>query len=171
MYQRELSGCAHYLQIHRLLPQGVKFMWQDVICKYWPWFTSLPKELSPPEAFLMKPALSIMHGKAHIWNCQVIYTKISCIRTNWMVILFLQYSPRSARSADRRPAGEGANIDRRLVRYTRDARRTKSRIEFIYLYIYIFIYMHQPCSSCARHWNLQLFFPKKKYNIFGDERT
>ena len=63
MYQRELFGCAHYLQIHRLLPQGVKFMWQDVICKYWPWFTSLPKELSPPEAFLMKPALSIMHGK------------------------------------------------------------------------------------------------------------
>ena len=35
-----------------------------------------------------------------------------------------------------RPAGEGANIDRRLVPYTRDARRTKSCIEFIYLYIY-----------------------------------
>ena len=31
-----------------------------------------------------------------------------------------------------RPAGEGANIDRRLVPYTRDAMRTKSRIEFIY---------------------------------------
>ena len=44
---------------------------------------------------------------------------------------------------------EGANIDRRLVPYTRDAMRTKSHIEFIY----IFIYMHQPCSSCARHWN------------------
>ena len=28
-----------------------------------------------------------------------------------------------------------SNIDRRLVPYTRDARRTKSRIEFIYLYI------------------------------------
>ena len=58
-----------------------------------------------------------------------------------------------APTADRRPAGEGANIDRRLVPYTRDAMRTKSRIEFIYLYIYIFIYMHQPWSSCARHWN------------------
>ena len=30
---------------------------------------------------------------------------------------------------------EGANIDRRLVPYTRDAMRTKSRIEFIYLFI------------------------------------
>ena len=38
----------------------------------------------------------------------------------------------------RRPAGEGANIDRRLVPYTRDAMRTKSRIEFIYLYIQLF---------------------------------
>ena len=43
-----------------------------------------------------------------------------------------------APTADRRPAGEGANIDRRLVPYTRDAMRTKSRIEFIYLYIYIY---------------------------------
>ena len=33
---------------------------------------------------------------------------------------------------------EGANIDRRLVPYTRDAMRTKSRIEFIYLFIYIY---------------------------------
>ena len=42
-----------------------------------------------------------------------------------------------APTAGQRPAGEGANIDRRLVPYTRDAMRTKSRIEFIYLYICI----------------------------------
>ena len=35
----------------------------------------------------------------------------------------------------------GANIDRRLVPYTRDAMRTKSRIEFIYLFIYLYIYI------------------------------
>ena len=62
------------------------------------------------------------------------------------VVYILQYyvlllSPRSAQSADRRPAGEGANIDRRLVPYTRDAMRTKSHIEFIYLFIYLFIYI------------------------------
>ena len=72
MYQGELFGYTHYLQINRLVPQGVMFLWQDVVCKYWPWFMSLPKELSPQETFLMKPALSIMHGKAHIWSCQVI---------------------------------------------------------------------------------------------------
>ena len=57
----------------------------------------------------------------------------------WVLILIKStpitlLSPRSAR----RPAGEGANIDRRLVPYMRYARRTKSRIEFIYLYIYIY---------------------------------
>ena len=45
-----------------------------------------------------------------------------------------------APTAGRGPAGEGANIDRRLVPYTRDAMRIKSRIEFIYLYIYLYIY-------------------------------
>ena len=40
---------------------------------------------------------------------------------------------REAPTAGRKPAGEGANINRRLVPYTRDAMRTKSRIEFIYL--------------------------------------
>ena len=102
------------------------------------------------------------------------------------------FSPRSVWSAGRRPVGKGANIDWRLVPYTRDAIRTKSRIEFIYLFIYLFIYMHQPRSSCARIGILALvnslkqkliwlqnkpetvftaFFSKKKYNIFGDERT
>ena len=71
MFQGELFGYTHFLQVNRLVPQKVKFLWQDVVCKYWPWFTSLPKELSPPDAFSMKPALSIMHGKAHIWSCQV----------------------------------------------------------------------------------------------------
>ena len=64
---------------------------------------------------------------------------------------------REAPTAGLQPAGEGANIDQRLVPYTRDAMRTKSRIEFIYLFIYLliylFIYMHQPRSSCARHRN------------------
>ena len=45
---------------------------------------------------------------------------------------------REAPTAGRRPVGEGANIDRRLVPYTRDAMRTKSRIEFIYIFIYIY---------------------------------
>ena len=47
-----------------------------------------------------------------------------------------------------RPASEDPNIDRRLVPYTRDAMRTKSRIEFIYLFIYLYIYIN--CGPHAR---------------------
>ena len=54
---------------------------------------------------------------------------------------------REVPTAGRRPASEGANVDRHLVPYTRDARRTKSRIEFIYLFIYIFIYLY----ICINH--------------------
>ena len=43
----------------------------------------------------------------------------------------------------RRPEGEGANIDRRLVPYHGKWKRVQSRIECIYIYIYIYIYMHQ----------------------------
>ena len=74
MHQGKLYGYTHYLQVNRLVLHNVKFLWQDVICKYWPWFTSLPKDLSPAEAFSMAPALSIMHGKAHVWSCQVEYS-------------------------------------------------------------------------------------------------
>jgi hypothetical protein len=79
MYQGELFGYTHYLQVNRLVPRGVQFLWQDVICKYWPWFTSLPKGLSPPSALSMKPALSIMHGKARVWSCQVKCDKVEII--------------------------------------------------------------------------------------------
>ena len=53
-----------------------------------------------------------------------------------------QYHPLARRDApaeDRRPEGEGANIDRRLVPYHGKCRRIQSRIEFIYLYIYIYV--------------------------------
>lgn len=76
MHQGELYGYTHYLQINRLIHHNVKFLWQDVICKYWPWFASLRKDLSPDRAFSMAPALSIMHGKAHVWSCQVLYRNL-----------------------------------------------------------------------------------------------
>ena len=61
---------------------------------------------------------------------------------------------REAPTAGRRPVGEGANIDRRLVPYTRDAMRTKSRIEFIYLFIYLYICINR--GPRARHQHLGL---------------
>ena len=47
---------------------------------------------------------------------------------------------REAQAEGRRPVGEGANIDRRLVPYHGNCRRIQSRIEFIYLFIYIYMY-------------------------------
>ena len=46
---------------------------------------------------------------------------------------------REAPAEGRRPEGEGANIDRRLVPYHAKCIRIQSRIEFIYIYIFICI--------------------------------
>ena len=51
---------------------------------------------------------------------------------------------REAQAEGRRPEGEGANIDRRLVPYHEKSMRIQSRIEFIY------IYMHQLRSFLRR---------------------
>ena len=45
---------------------------------------------------------------------------------------------REAPAEGRRPKGEGANIDWRLVPYHAKCMRIQSRIEFIYIYIYIY---------------------------------
>lgn len=67
MYSGELYGYAHYLQTISLLPKKVIFLWYDVICKYWPWLS----KHDPDTSQSMKPALSVMHAKAHSWSCQV----------------------------------------------------------------------------------------------------
>lgn len=67
MFYGEIYGYAHYLQKEYLLSRSVDFFWCDVICKYWPW---LKKKDSFAAA--MKPALSVMHAKAHSWSCQVV---------------------------------------------------------------------------------------------------
>ena len=65
LYRGELYGFPHYLHVNCIVPARVKYVWPDVICKYWPWAekVDLPAD--------MKPALSVMHAKAHNWNCQV----------------------------------------------------------------------------------------------------
>lgn len=69
MYQGELYGYAYYIQRYQMQPANVAFIWVDVICKYWKWARNagLLKECS------IKPALSVMHAKAHNWTCQVLF--------------------------------------------------------------------------------------------------
>ena len=37
MFQGELYGYAHFLQVQKMAPADVKFFWEDVVCKYWKW--------------------------------------------------------------------------------------------------------------------------------------
>lgn len=71
----EIYGYAHYLQKTYFIPKKVKYFWYDVVCKYWPWLKKNDGEVSEK----MKPALSIMHAKAHSWSCQVSYWNSSTI--------------------------------------------------------------------------------------------
>ena len=67
MFRGEIYGLyAHYLQKEKMVPRNVKFMWYDVICKYWPWLI----KQDPTAASVMRPGLSVMHAKAHSWSCQ-----------------------------------------------------------------------------------------------------
>lgn len=39
----------------------------DTICKYWPWLQQVDKTRQGTN----KPLLSSMHGRAHLWACQM----------------------------------------------------------------------------------------------------
>lgn len=71
MFRGEIYGYAHYLHMNFLYPNNVKFMWEDVICKYWPWAQRISSPSCSTALSSITPALSIMHGKSHSWSCQV----------------------------------------------------------------------------------------------------
>ena len=62
-------GYAHYLHTKVFVPLKVKYLWEDVVCKYWPWAISKQHLF---EMGTMKACLPVMHAKAHSWHCQVL---------------------------------------------------------------------------------------------------
>ena len=74
----EQYAYPHFLHSQILLPLGIKYLWQDVICKYWPWATRLGQQKPQFAEAVEKviPALSVMHAKAHAWDCQVWITSM-----------------------------------------------------------------------------------------------
>jgi hypothetical protein len=72
MFRGEVYGYTHYLHLNFIQPNRVKFLWQDVVCKYWPWAQRVASEKEKMALVNTKPALSLMHGKSHSWSCQVI---------------------------------------------------------------------------------------------------
>jgi hypothetical protein len=70
-FSGERYGCAYFLDRHFLQPKGAKFMYQDIICKYWPWREKVLEMMEHGDGAGMRPALNLMHGKLHSWECQV----------------------------------------------------------------------------------------------------
>lgn len=77
MNQGELYGYAHYILTKKFLNKPLIFFWQDIMCKFWKWAEKSDIDFS---SYQIKPALSVMHAKAHNWTCQVLcYT--ACIKS------------------------------------------------------------------------------------------
>ncbi|XP_046856056.1 uncharacterized protein LOC124449149 [Xenia sp. Carnegie-2017] len=68
MFRGEIYGYAHYLHIIFLQPHKDKYMWEDIICKYWPWALRVTSEENQNALRNIAPALPIMHGKSHSWS-------------------------------------------------------------------------------------------------------
>ncbi|CAB3983368.1 Hypothetical predicted protein [Paramuricea clavata] len=37
MFRGEIYGYSNYIHVHKMVPNNVKYIWQDIICKYWKW--------------------------------------------------------------------------------------------------------------------------------------
>jgi len=76
MFQGEIFAYPLFVVQDLAKHKQIKFVCQDVICRFWPWLQKI-RELLPSEPGVqatkeMKPFLSVMHAKAHDWACQVI---------------------------------------------------------------------------------------------------
>ena len=75
MMQGEIFAYPLYLHLKIAEKQPLKFVCQDVACRYWPWLEKLCSKLpqdSPVQIVLrQQPFLSLMHGKAHNWDCHL----------------------------------------------------------------------------------------------------
>ena len=58
MFQGELFACRHYLHISDIIKREVKFIFQDVACRYRMWVERVDPESSTKATF----ALNVMHG-------------------------------------------------------------------------------------------------------------
>ena len=72
MFAGEQYGYSLFLHKWMADALNAEFVWQDIMCKYWPWLENVVKQL-PDFAPLLSSskALSVMHAKAHSLDCQV----------------------------------------------------------------------------------------------------
>ncbi|KAK2836800.1 hypothetical protein Q7C36_014669 [Tachysurus vachellii] len=71
MYRGEIFAYPPYLQ-KWLASRQITFFCMDVTCKYWPYLQRIAKSCPELQHLLnMKPFLSVFHGKAHDFKCEV----------------------------------------------------------------------------------------------------
>ena len=88
MFQGELYGYPLYLIKHIASNQDVTFCFDDVMCKLW----KFVNRHAPSIAKEIIPALSVMHAKGHLLDCQVrSVTFVLCIYLS--VLLFYTKIP------------------------------------------------------------------------------
>ena len=73
MFQGELFAYHHYLHVNDIIKREVKFIFQDIACKYRTWVEKVDPENSSKATF----ALNLMHGTGHDWTCQVRHSTFS----------------------------------------------------------------------------------------------
>ncbi len=72
MFAGEQYGYALFLHKQLLEDLKMRFIWQDIMCKYWPWLEKVCKKFPDWSSLLeTSKALSVMHAKAHSLDCQV----------------------------------------------------------------------------------------------------
>ena len=75
MFQGEIFAYPLYIARELTKHMQVKFLCHDTMCKFFPWIQRVAKQCSGDDGIQkvaqMKPFLSVMHGKAHDWACQV----------------------------------------------------------------------------------------------------
>ena len=69
MKRGEIYAYALFLIQNHAVPNNVKFVFADVMCKLWKYI----KRVDPRSACKIKGALSVMHAKGHSLECQVPY--------------------------------------------------------------------------------------------------
>ncbi|KAL4007253.1 hypothetical protein ACER0C_001105 [Sarotherodon galilaeus] len=71
MFRGEIFAYPLFLQRRKLaasIPGHITFLCSDVACKYFPYLTKVAQLRNP---LSMRPFLSVMHVKAHIWKCEI----------------------------------------------------------------------------------------------------
>ncbi|XP_065884010.1 uncharacterized protein [Dysidea avara] len=126
MFRGEIYGYTHFLHMTYLTHRNLSYLIHDVICKYWPWTSSVHYS-GNSSGNEMIPCLPVMHAKAHTWHCQVLW---------------------GARWQDGAGAGSGEDMELFFSYISRWSPSTKCMLAYrMYLKSNLSIHFHYTCTT------------------------